>query len=229
MESKIYERQIIKQSLSHRVVDEQQIQRHFKSSEISELYTFNHDIDENRPLPNLPKDNLLADIFLGHKDLIVNYHEHDSLLENRPEEGLSEEERKAAWAEYETEKERGLLPPQPSYAQINPQVGNQMFNPTFNPLYSKLTHEQILQLQATFQRNLALAEHQRRINALLAQQQQQQHQAGQSLLKGDQSNQPLNSLIQRYHYKWQWQCPTTNKLATTSYKWCHSSPNLNRV
>jgi len=35
---------------------------------------------------------------------IINYHEHDSLLENRPEENLSEDERKAAWEEYEREK-----------------------------------------------------------------------------------------------------------------------------
>lgn len=110
MENKIYDRQIIKQSLSHRVIDEQQIQRHFKASELSELYVFNDQVDENRPVLKLPKDRLLADMILKHKSLIVSYHEHDSLLENKPEEGLTEEERLAAWAEYERDKNP---PPQP--------------------------------------------------------------------------------------------------------------------
>lgn len=35
------------------------------------------------------------------------YHEHDSLLDHKEEEELSEEERKAAWAEYEAEKKVG--------------------------------------------------------------------------------------------------------------------------
>ena len=34
----------------------------------------------------------------------MQYHEHDSLLEKRPDEDLTEEERKAAWEEYEKEK-----------------------------------------------------------------------------------------------------------------------------
>ncbi|XP_023237779.1 uncharacterized protein LOC111636707 isoform X3 [Centruroides sculpturatus] len=44
-------------------------------------------------------------MLIKNRDWIVNYHEHDSLLQNISEEGLTEEERQAAWVEYEAEKE----------------------------------------------------------------------------------------------------------------------------
>ncbi|GFR28480.1 transcriptional regulator ATRX [Trichonephila clavata] len=105
MEEKIYDRQVTKLSLSIRVVDEQQIDRHFNAAELAELYNFEPESQSNRPTPIVPKDTLLAEMLIKHTDWIVTYHEHDSLLQNETEEDLTEEERKAAWTEYENERE----------------------------------------------------------------------------------------------------------------------------
>lgn len=52
----------------------------------------------------IPKDVLLAELLHSQQHLIYKYHEHQSLLENKEEEQLDEEERKAAWDEFENEK-----------------------------------------------------------------------------------------------------------------------------
>ena len=104
MEEKIYDRQVTKQSLSARVVDEQQIERHFTMNELSELYEFNDEPLSDRPIPAVPEDRLLAELVDKHKDLIWKINNHDSLLENQIDENLTEEERKSAWEEYEQEK-----------------------------------------------------------------------------------------------------------------------------
>lgn len=111
MEEKIYDRQVTKQSLSNRVVDEQQIERHFTLFELTELYTFKPDLLDADPTSTLgrktqsvvPKDALLCELLQTCKDQIVSFHEHESLLDHKEEEELSEAERKAAWAEYEAE------------------------------------------------------------------------------------------------------------------------------
>ena len=105
MEEKIYQRQVNKQSLSQRVLDEHQLDRHFTSQELADLYRFEPDVytgTSERPI--MPKDDLLKQLLLDCKQWIHKYHEHDSLLENKLDQGLSEEERKLAWEEYEHER-----------------------------------------------------------------------------------------------------------------------------
>ncbi|XP_049285576.1 transcriptional regulator ATRX homolog [Anopheles funestus] len=137
MEEKIYERQVTKQAISKRVIDEQQIDRHYKENDLQELYRYDVDTSEPRPVPNLPKDRLFAELLKQFDTLIYKYHEHDSLLENKEEETLNEEERKAAWEEFEQEKNR---PPMPTYGTSGLGLGVGMAGRMPGPLTSNTTY-----------------------------------------------------------------------------------------
>uniref|UniRef100_A0AAR2JFC9 Helicase C-terminal domain-containing protein n=1 Tax=Pygocentrus nattereri TaxID=42514 RepID=A0AAR2JFC9_PYGNA len=104
MEQKIYERQVAKQSLSSRVVDQQQIQRHFTHSQLSELYRFQPDKHPKTSEKLCHLDKVLEVLLKQCWQSIVSFHEHNSLLDHRKEEELSVEERKAAWEEYQAEE-----------------------------------------------------------------------------------------------------------------------------
>lgn len=120
MEEKIYERQVTKQAISKRVIDEQQIDRHYNQNDLQELYKYELEPDDEvREIPILPKDRLFAEMLQKYEDTIWKYHEHDTLLENKEEETLNEEERKQAWEEFESEKSR------PQFAPYYPQMQQQ--------------------------------------------------------------------------------------------------------
>ena len=100
MENRIYQRQVSKLSISKRVVDEKQIRRYFTSRQLEELYTFMRRPITRQTLP-VPKDDLLASLVRKYSQHILLYYEHDSLLQNRPEEELSEAEKQQAWIDWE--------------------------------------------------------------------------------------------------------------------------------
>ena len=140
MEEKIYNRQVTKQSLSLRVIDEHQLNRHFKKEELRELYKFNTDVyDSTRPklldIKAPPPDPLLLKLLNSCDKWISNYIEHDSLLENRLDEGLSEQERENAWLEFTKEQEHERL-----RAQFQLEASNQNLQITSqNGLSSPMT------------------------------------------------------------------------------------------
>ncbi|XP_070490376.1 transcriptional regulator ATRX homolog isoform X2 [Chironomus tepperi] len=131
MEEKIYERQVTKQAISKRVIDEQQIDRHYNQNDLQELYKYELEPDDEvREIPILPKDRLFAEILQKYEDTIWKYHEHDTLLENKEEETLDEDERKQAWEEFEQEKTRPQLQqyyPQPQMRNTGPVTSNNIF------------------------------------------------------------------------------------------------------
>lgn len=65
----------------------------------------------------LSQDKVLAELLQSCKEQIVCYHEHESLLDHKQEEELSEAECKAAWAEYEAEV-KSCTPAERSYLQL---------------------------------------------------------------------------------------------------------------
>lgn len=188
MEEKIYQRQVTKQSLAQRVVDEHQLDRHFTSEELRELYKFepsiyDPDIEE---LPMFPSDDVLKAMLLDLKQWIVSYHEHDSLLENKVSEGLSKEEREAAWAEYQQEKERANQPVRryasyEEYLMANPHMNPNLVN-AMNATNStagqdakgismaQAYQQELMRQQREQQRAMAIAQIQMQQNDLLAQQ-----------------------------------------------------------
>lgn len=62
-----------------------------------------------RPIPYLPDDLILKNLLINNSKIIYKYHTHDSLLDNKQETELTDEEKKEAWARYESEVGSNLV------------------------------------------------------------------------------------------------------------------------
>jgi len=64
----------------------------------------------------------MAELILKHKDLVIDILEHDSLLQNNEAEELNDSDRKAAWEDYQKEKNELNQPPHNIQLQMNDQL-----------------------------------------------------------------------------------------------------------
>ena len=87
-------------------------------NELAELYEFVDEPESERPVPPVPDDRLLAELVDKNRQIIWKIHNHDSLLENKVDENLTEAERKLAWEEFEQEK-KGLIQTNVGIENIN--------------------------------------------------------------------------------------------------------------
>ena len=104
---------MVKQSLSHRVVDDQMPESRFTAAERSDLMTLGENIvsapgevirfvDEvlmRGPHP----DTVLSEVVRKYSDSIVSIEDHESILRDIEEEHLTEEEQKQADEDYQRE------------------------------------------------------------------------------------------------------------------------------
>lgn len=101
MEEVIYKKQIEKEATALRVIDEQQIDRHFKQGELMELYDVSKINSGASPDYDRPQDEVLAELLDNHSR-IYKYHEHGALLSNINQESLTVDEMENAWSNYES-------------------------------------------------------------------------------------------------------------------------------
>ncbi|EDL77272.1 Rad54 like 2 (S. cerevisiae) (predicted) [Rattus norvegicus] len=123
LEKKIYDRQISKQGMSDRVVDDLNPMLNFTRKEVENLLHF----VEKEPAPQTSldikgiKESVLQLACLKYPHLITKEpFEHESLLLNRKDHKLTKAEKKAAKKSYEEDKRTSVPYTRPSYAQYYP-------------------------------------------------------------------------------------------------------------
>uniref|UniRef100_A0A8C4YZT1 RAD54 like 2 n=1 Tax=Gadus morhua TaxID=8049 RepID=A0A8C4YZT1_GADMO len=137
LERKIYDRQISKQSMSDRVVDDLNPVLNFTRREVESLLHFVGEEPEPARLQLQPRDameDVLRKVLHIYPHLITKHpFPHESLLMDRRETKLSAAEKKAARKGYEEEKRSSVPYTRPSYAHYYPASDQSLANiPAFS-------------------------------------------------------------------------------------------------
>ncbi|XP_051777134.1 helicase ARIP4 isoform X2 [Erpetoichthys calabaricus] len=137
LEKKIYDRQISKQGMSDRVVDDLNPVLTFTRREVESLLHFVEEepnISKMKLAPNKDIEEVIDKACLLYPHLITKkpFH-HESLLMDRKEQKLTKAEKKAAKKSYEDEKRASVPYTRPSYAHYYPASDQSLTNiPAFS-------------------------------------------------------------------------------------------------
>ncbi|XP_069500208.1 helicase ARIP4 [Ambystoma mexicanum] len=134
LEKKIYDRQITKQGMSDRVVDDLNPVLNFTRREVENLLHF---VEEPKPAEvevKKFKESVIQLACLKYPHLLTREpFQHESLLIDRKEHKLTRAEKKAAKRSYEEEKRASVPYTRPSYAQYYPALDQHLTNiPAFS-------------------------------------------------------------------------------------------------
>lgn len=100
MEEKVYSRAVTKQAASHRVADKKQVDRNYNMAELEELYHFERVDMCARPYSAPAVDDVLSTLLQKFPMLIFRYHTHETMLDNKTEQDLTDIEKEIAWTEF---------------------------------------------------------------------------------------------------------------------------------
>jgi transcriptional regulator ATRX len=121
MEEKIYKRQVVKSAMAARIVDKIEPDRVFTEKEHAELFQFEEEVATRQEISDVleksPRDPVLTAVANIVADSVLSIRDHEPLLEDKPEEKLTEEEQNAAEEDYQTEIQP---PPPPPPAPVVP-------------------------------------------------------------------------------------------------------------
>ncbi|XP_067934570.1 helicase ARIP4-like isoform X2 [Watersipora subatra] len=138
MERKIYDRQINKQGMSDRVVDEIQVQNQFSSKENDQLLEY-----QDRQLPTIDPTGIEEKCFdpvlvkmiqNNHSWITQNPFTHESLLIEAQDQKLTKVDKQLAKEAYEREKKLSVSFSRPSYANYYQNKQPVFRGPTLPPL-----------------------------------------------------------------------------------------------
>ncbi|RXG58736.1 Helicase ARIP4 [Armadillidium vulgare] len=124
LERRIYDRQVNKQGIADRIVDEMNPEAHLSSKEISNLLVENEEDPEPEDMNGKDErfeDEILKETIKEKGDMFTRLpFQHESLLIDRKDKKLSNAEKRLAKRSYELEKQANISYSRPSYSTFYP-------------------------------------------------------------------------------------------------------------